>query len=225
MTVISTENQRFSNTVKAEQWAELGYCRTVATAYEAAAKTYKIGDVVGKTLTGGAGTATAGGSNTGDGTMGTVTVAGNAKTGTYTLKITKAATNAGDFQVVDPEGDVVGLGTVAVAFSGGGLSFTLADGAVDFAVGDTFSIAVTGTEKIKLAVETATDGSNAFYGVVLEDKSVAATTDTNVVVAFRGPMSVSKGGIYLDATYDNAAKKNVVYAAMESAGIQLLETV
>lgn len=132
MTVISTENQRFSNTVKAEQWAELGYCRTVATANEAAAKTYKIGDVLGK---------------------------------------------------------------------------------------------VTADGKVKLAVETAVDGSKVFYAVCLEDKTVAAATDTKVVVAFRGPMSVSKGGIYLDATYDNDTKKNVVYAAMEAAGIQLLETV
>lgn len=132
MSVVSTETQSLSNTVKAELWAELGYCREVAVANEAAAKTYKIGDVLGKVTAGG---------------------------------------------------------------------------------------------KLKLAVETAGDGSEVFYAICMEDKSVAATTDTNVLVAFRGPMSVSKGAVYLDAAYNNDNKKNVVYAAMEAAGIQLLTTV
>jgi hypothetical protein len=94
------------------------------------------------TVTATSASAAAGGSNTGNGTMGAITVGDSAQPGDYVLKITEAATNAGDFQVVDPAGDVVGNGTVAVAFSGGGLSFTLADGSTDFAVGDTFTITV-----------------------------------------------------------------------------------
>jgi hypothetical protein len=119
------------------------------------------GAVLGKTVTAGTGTATAGGSNSGNGVMGAVTVAGAVKAGNYAVKITKAAANAGDFEVYDPSGDLVGLGTVAVAFAGGGLSFTLADGSADFIVGDSFAIAVTAlTEKYKLATLAATDGSN-----------------------------------------------------------------
>lgn len=132
MTVIATDTQRLSNTVKREYGTDVAFCREVAIANEAAAKTYKIGDVLGKVTVGG---------------------------------------------------------------------------------------------KVKLAVETAEDGSKAFYAICLEDKTVPATTDTKVLVAFRGPMSVSKGAVYLDATYDNATKKNVIYAAMEAAGIQVLETV
>lgn len=132
MTVIATDTQRLSNTVKREYGTDVAFCRTVATANEAAAKTYKIGDVLGK---------------------------------------------------------------------------------------------VTADGKVKLAVETAGDGSKVFYAICLEDKTVPATTDTKVLVAFRGPMSVSKGAVYLDATYDNDAKKNAIYAAMEAAGIQVLETV
>lgn len=82
------------------------------------------------------------GDNTGAGAMGAITVSSAAKPGDYVLKITKAATGAGDFQVTDPNGVVIGNGTVAVAFSGGGLAFTLADGDPDFAVGDTFIITV-----------------------------------------------------------------------------------
>jgi hypothetical protein len=84
----------------------------------------------------------AGGGNTGNGTMGAVTVTAGAKQGTYVLEITGAASNAGSFRVTDPDGDFVDDGDVAAAFSAGGLAFTLADGATDFVVGDTFTIPV-----------------------------------------------------------------------------------
>jgi hypothetical protein len=106
--------------------------------------TYTVGTsqtAASTTITATSASVVAGGSNTGTGAMGAVTVNNDAKPGDYVLKITKAGTDAGDFQVVDPDGYVVGNGTVAVAFSGGGLAFTLADG-TDFAVGDTFTITV-----------------------------------------------------------------------------------
>lgn len=91
------------------------------------------------------GAATAGADNTGNGTMGAITVTAGAKAGVYTLEITGAASNAGAFRVTDPDGVFVNDGDVAAAFSSGGLAFTLADGATDFVVGDTFAIAVTYT--------------------------------------------------------------------------------
>lgn len=81
--------------------------------------------------------------NTGNGTMGAVTVSAGAKAGVYTLTIIEPAANAGAFIVTDPDGIVIGNGDVAVAFSAGGLAFTLADGATDFASGDQFTITVT----------------------------------------------------------------------------------
>jgi hypothetical protein len=89
-----------------------------------------------------------------------------------------------------------------------------------YKIGDVVGI-VSG--KVKRAVETATDGSKVFYGVVLEDKVIPADTDVKVLVMNHGPASVNKAGIFLDSTYDNATKRNVVYAAMEAAYIQLLE--
>jgi len=83
---------------------------------------------------------------------------------------------------------------------------------------------VTATGKYKLAVETASDGSKVFGGLVLENKTIAASTDTKLIVMVKGPASVSKGGIVFDSTYDNTTKKVVIYTAMETAGIQLLET-
>lgn len=146
---------------------ELKIVTTNATLTGAAA--LKRGAVLGKTIS--AGTASsAAGANTGNGAMGAVTVAGDAQPGTYQLKITKAAANAGDFEVTDPLGQLVGLGTVAVVFAGAGLSFTLADGATDFAVGDSFLISVTAiTEKYKLATRDATDGSNEPQAILGDD--------------------------------------------------------
>jgi hypothetical protein len=118
---------------------------------------YLAGTVLGKITTGTA--AATAGTNTGNGAMGAITVGVAAITGTYLLKITKAAANAGDFEVFDPQGDVCGVGTVGVAFAGGGLSFTLADGATDFVVGDSFAIAVATTAKYATYDPTATDGS------------------------------------------------------------------
>lgn len=224
MTLVATDTPRISNLVKHEHWPETGFCRLAVTVNEAAAKTYKVGTVLGKTLTGGTGTATAGGSNTGNGAMGAITVSGTAQVGTYTLRIVTAAANAGDFVVTDPQGDVVGFGHVAVAFSQGGLAFTLADGATDFAVGDTFTIAVAGTVKYKIAVQTATDGSAAAAAVVLDDYSIAITTDTKVLCLVKGPAEVSKDALVLDASYDLAAEKQAVYDALEAVGINVLTT-
>lgn len=224
MTLVATDTPRISNLVKHEHWPETGFCRLAVTANEAAIKTYQVGTVLGKTLTGGAGVATAGGSNTGNGTMGAITVSGTAQVGTYTLRIVTAAANAGDFVVTDPQGDVVGFGHVAVAFSQGGLAFTLADGATDFIVGDTFTIAVTGTVKYKIAVQTATDGSAVAAALVLADYSIAATTDTKVLCLVKGPAEVSKDALVLDVTYDLAAEKQAVYDALEAVGINVLTT-
>lgn len=112
--------------------------------------------------------ATAGGSNTGNGTMGTITVANEAITGTYTLTITKATANSGDFELVDPNGDVVGKGQVGVAFSGGGLSFTLADGSTDFAKNDLFTIAVSAGigEWVPYDDDGNNDGRRAATGIL-----------------------------------------------------------
>ena len=79
--------------------------------------------------------------------------------------------------------------------------------------------------KYKVAVETASDGSKVADAVVIQEITVPASTDTKVVVLIKGPAAVSKAGLVLDATYDDATKKGVVYAALEAKGIKVLETV
>lgn len=118
-------------------------------------------------LSSGAASSAAGGGNTGNGTMGAVTVTSPAQVGVYTLTITAAAANAGSFSVTAPDGTVIGTGTVAVAFSAGGLAFTLADGATDFAVNDTFTITVTKVPGHHVAYDNAaSDGSQAAVAIL-----------------------------------------------------------
>lgn len=79
--------------------------------------------------------------------------------------------------------------------------------------------------KYAKAVETASDGTKSPVAVVVEDVTVAATTDTKVLAIVRGPAIVSKGALLLDATYDNAAKKNAAYASLATKNILVNETV
>lgn len=138
------------------------------------------GAVLGLIATGAA-TSAAGAGNTGDGTMGAVTVSSAAQVGDYTLTVTAAAANAGDFSLTAPDGSAVGTGTVAVAFDAGGLAFTLADGATDFAVGDTFTISVTKVPGHHVAYDnTASDGSEAAVAVL---GAYTDTTDGHRAVA------------------------------------------
>lgn len=80
--------------------------------------------------------------NVGNGTIASVTVTSAAASGAYNLAIIEAAANAGKFELVGPNGALVGEGTVGQAFTGAGLTFTLGDGATDFVVGDGFTLTV-----------------------------------------------------------------------------------
>lgn len=84
---------------------------------------------------------------------------------------------------------------------------------------------VTADGKYKIAVETAVDGSEVVDAVVLKEVSVAATTDTKVLVLIKGPAQVSDFGIVLDASFDDDTKKAAAYAALEVKGIDVLSAV
>lgn len=151
--------------------------------------------------------ATAQAGNTGDAAMPTVTVAAGTKQGRWRLVIETEASNAGTFDVVDPDGILVGNGTVAVAFAEGGLSFTLADGANDWDINDTVFIDVSTT-------------SGRFEGITEADPGTGhtgAAADTfsqydNVPVMKSGVIWVLAGGSITrgqGAYWDSATKKYV----------------
>ncbi|MNQ69814.1 hypothetical protein D3C85_844310 [compost metagenome] len=84
---------------------------------------------------------------------------------------------------------------------------------------------VTADGKYKIAVQTAVDGSQTAAAIVIDDYSIAATTDTKVLVLIKGPAEVSQDALVLDASYDQQAEKDAVYASLEALNINVLTTV
>lgn len=144
----------------------------------------------------GSAVATADAGNTGNGTMGAITVGAGAIDGDYTLTITAEDADAGDFNVTDPNGAEVGTGTVGVEFDAGGLTFTLADGAEDFDVGDSFTIAVTTDQAGDYAAydSGASDGRETAAGVLLEPAD-ATGADVSATILARGPAVMARSVI------------------------------
>lgn len=230
MTVLAVEGQfaRLSALVKMSDTPfKFEFHSATGIANESGTPTYNLGTVLGTYLA--SPTATAGTTvGTGNGVMGAITAtpATGLKTGVYTLRITKAVTNAGDFIVEDPQGKVVGVGHVATPYSQAGLAFTLADGSADFVEGDTIPITVAGTLKYKTAVATATDGSQVPSAVYIGNNfgqivptTLVASTDTTVLVLNQGKVMISQDALQLDASFNTTALKNGAYAALNALGL------
>lgn len=142
------------------------------------------GMVLGRRITGSA-TATANAGNTGTGSVGSLTVAGPVKQGLYKVIFIEPAANAGVFEVEDPDGIMIGQGNVAVAFSKGGLGFTISD-ATDFVAGDGFSIQVTNLDSLWLQYDPAgTLGEQVAAGVLRADVTAPVETSVPAVVFVR----------------------------------------
>lgn len=140
------------------------------------------GHVLGKVATGAATPAAVAG-NTGNGVLGAVTVSKGAKVGVYRLTCIEPAVDAGKFLLQDPDGITVGTVTVAVAFSGGGLAFTLADGATDFVSGDAFTITVAaGSGKYVEVNADGTDGRHKAVGILLAAVDASAADAAGVAL-------------------------------------------
>jgi hypothetical protein len=84
---------------------------------------------------------------------------------------------------------------------------------------------VTATGKYKVAVETATDGSEVADAILLQDVTLPNATDTKVLVLVKGPAIVAKGALVLHSSYDTQAKKDAVYAALEAKNINVHDSV
>lgn len=89
---------------------------------------------------------------------------------------------------------------------------------------------ITASGKYIVAKETAVDGSKVAAGIYIGDASgeaqsvtIAAATDTPILILARGKAVVSKDALVLDSTYDNNTKKNVLYADLKALGL-LVET-
>jgi hypothetical protein len=158
------------------------------------------GTVMGQQTVGTTTTAAALGTNTGNGTFGTITV-GAAKAGAYTVEFDDAT----HYVVSDPTGKEVGHGTTAVAFSAGGLGFTITAGGTAFVPGDSFTVTVAaGSGKWVPCTKTATDGSQIAAGISfgLVD---ATLNDTPGALVVR-ECEVNKSELVWDASMDSGAQ-------------------
>lgn len=127
--------------------------------------------------------------NTGDGTltMADPAVSSTVKDGVYTVVCVEPGTNVGTFRVEDPAGRFIGTATVGVAFDGE-VKFTIADGATDFAAGDTFRITVVADagDFAWVAHDPAgTDGSQIPAAVALYGVTTAAATTASIAAITR----------------------------------------
>lgn len=177
------------------------------------------GLVLGAELTAGAATSAALGTNTGNGVMGAITVGPAAKVGDYKLIITDPAANAGAFIVEDPTGIEIGHGNVAAAFNAGGLSFTLADGATDFAAGDSFTITVTGVLKYAAYEPAAANGLQNACAILWSGYRDATSADKKAVANVRGPMKVQAAELIYGANVTTTNQQNAALAALAKLGI------
>lgn len=156
-------------------------------------------------------TGTAGGGNTGDGTMTAVAAGGDDLIpGVYTARCIEAITNLGDFEVIDPQGDQIGVAITGTAFTSSHLDFTINDGAADYIVGDTFTITVTGSGKLLSSLAAAEDGSQ-------NPKYIAAAT-VDATAGDAGCVVFAAGMFNSDAMTFGAGHT----AASTKEGLQLL---
>lgn len=94
------------------------------------------------------------GTNTGNGTIGSITKGPDVQPGTYTL----VATSATNFDVAAPDGMAMPNATVGTAYVSANLGFTITAGGTAFAAGDEFTINVPAGNYV-LSKATAQDGS------------------------------------------------------------------
>jgi len=191
MSTITNERNREGDIFVAELSPAFG--REVVTIASGANLTQ--GTVLGKIAFSCPTTGTAKAGNTGNGTLGSVVAGNQAEIGDYTIKCTVAASNAGTFKVLTPQGFRLDDAMVGVPYVSPHLSFELTDGATDFAAGDAFTITVDeGSGDAALINFAAHDGSQLASGVLLYDvdatfgavegvnvKSNAVVIETNLI--------------------------------------------
>ncbi|MGY2732384.1 head decoration protein [Sphingomonas sp. UYP23] len=178
------------------------------------------GLVLASQLTGGAAVAAAFGTNVGNGVMGAIAVSALAKVGDYKLIFVEPTANAGTFIVEGPDGIEVGHGNVAAPFAAGGLSFTLADGATDFASGDSFTISVTGAVKYLPYDPISVTGLQYATAILWSGWRDATTADRRAVLNTSGPMKIQAAELMWGANVTTLSQQANALAQLAKLGIR-----
>ena len=170
----------------------IGLTMTTAGATNIAGDGFNI--VVASTVGTPTATATAFSTNTGGSTCSAVNCTGYApKVGVYKVFFDAKTTDLGTFEVMDPDGQLVGDGVVATAFSGGGISFTIADGSNDFIVGDSFAVTVAaGSGKYTVFDQASVIGAQVPAGVLIGSKDATSADQQGVIIARQAEVNGSE---------------------------------
>ena len=164
------------------------YSREAVTvlAGDGAERALKVGAVIAR-RTRSTVTVTAGAGNTGDGeaTLADPPLGQLAEAGIYRIACITAGADGGIFQVLSPKGYRLPDLNVGDAYEGSHLDLTIADGAVDFVVGDTFAIEVSGDGKVVGLDLAAVDGTAEAIGIAAYDVTVPDGTDAEVTAILR----------------------------------------
>lgn len=159
---------------------------------DGAARSLPLGTVIGKRLYG-APVVTAGGANTGDGTLTSVAAGTAAKVGDYVL----TAEGANVFSVVDPDGIRLSDVTVGGTLIAAALTLTVNAGSTAFAAGDSFTVTVPeGDGKVTAIDWSATDGTQLAHGVMVEPKTAPDGVDATGVALVRDLEIMSAGLVW-----------------------------
>ncbi len=160
---------------------------------------------------------TIGGTNTGNGVMGSVTIGEDAENGDYVLVCTAADTDAGTFSVTTPAGVALADLTVAVAYISSHVNVTLADGSTDFAEGDTFTFDVL-TNEYAIFNAGASDGTEVAKGILF-DAVDASSAEARAVMTARDCEVTGDELVWNSGT--TSAQKTAATISLASAGIIL----
>jgi phage tail sheath protein FI len=165
-----------TRTAKASGNTGTGLMTLAGTAYGSAVKngTYVVRCIGGARS--GVSAAKAGG-NTGNGTLGSLTVDSTAALGAWRVVCGSAAVNGGAFYVLRPDGTVDGVAIVGSAYnSAAGPNFTITDGATDFVASDEFVITVSASVPANGGVFSVVDPD----GIALADATVGVAYDGDI---------------------------------------------
>lgn len=168
-----------------------------------------IGAVLGKIDRNIIGAVTPGGANVGNGAPSAATPGPDIQIGTYELTAIVAAVNGGTFVVKTPSGTRLAKDlTVGVAYASSHLNLTIADGAADFAVGDKFTVAVSGSGKYAAspaALIAAKAGAEKASAVLAE--AIDATAADAKAVVIRRHAVVNRAKLSFAADVDTAPER------------------
>lgn len=162
--------------------------------------------------------ATAGGTNTGNGTASAPTIGTEAINGTYVLTCTDATTGGSEiFSVVTPLGTALADLTVGVAYVSAHINLTLTAGGTPFIVGDTWTIDVIFAEYSEFNAG-ASDGTQT-AAAILFDAVDATLAEQKCVVTKRDSEVRASDLIWKTGTTE--AQKQVAIASLIAIGIIL----